>query len=1038
MTGHREEYYDKDALIERLTAGLLSTDQRVVFLVGSPISAPEKLNESGVPSVEGIIDLIRSEFHEIAQSDQLEIAIRASENRYQAAFSFLLGRRGQHAANEVIKRAVWKARRPVATLDVNAYLPSDTTSDEACRALDTDFDGWVLPRGVAALGELLAGYPEKFGKAVLTTNFDPLIEVSIGKLGGNYFRTVLHRDGNLSQTEGNGCHVIHLHGYWYGADTLHTPRQLNQPRPRLKASLGALLKTKILVICGYGAWDDTFTEALLELVADDAAFPEIIWTFKSESQPAPPKLLEQLAPGIDRGRVALYRGVDCTSFFPELLQRWNSIEKPSVTVRPSPPSSRFRMYIPSTIAEDNKLEISNALIEGDDGDRPPLVDICVGRDAELRELAESKYSICFITGFGGQGKSTIAAQYFSYAQKNDLFDFFIWRDCKEEAERFENQIISIIERLSNRSVTSNELAKQKMEVLADLLIKQAGNRKLLLVFDNVDHYVDLEKNKLTGNANEFAECFNRNPAECRVIFTCRPFIDFKSSTAITQKIEGLTLEAAVSLFAKRGAAATKVEVEDAYNTTRGHAFWLDLLAAQVAKNTPNVHLHDLLDEIRSGEGEIPTATLRSIWNTLQDRQQLVLKTMAETVRPETDSRVGEFLKGHLNFNQVMRALRSLRGLNLIVIKPRPGASDVLELHPLVREFVRRTFPRAERMSFIEAIMQVYQIFMGQHKAEMSTARSFLILQHWTESAELYVEAGKYQDAFDSLYDVREAFENSAPPGEFARTARLLFKKIDWAKYNSYNKFDAVVRAYLMILVHLGREDECAWLLEKYQSTVVSKDARYVHLCDLYCYMYWFRGEYAKAIEWGQKGKDLVDRSNVDTKYSTSHNLALSQRDSGIIDPALQYFLHGVQLKTVIDPDELDDAKGGHYYGNIGRCLHLMGQIDPAIICYRKSAVLIERGSSRHLTNQGYIRKWIGELLIMKNDYCVAKAFLEAAKQKWIIVAPPLVVGIDSALDKIRDNASGCRFLSSEDSERFFVAWIYGREAEFVPENGHVH
>src|SRR5207253_4932818 len=118
-------------------------------------------------------------------------------------------------------------------------------------------------------------------RSILTTNFDPLIEVAIQRAGGHYFRTMLHSDGNISQTEGNGCHVIHLHGYWHGCDTLHTTRQLSHPRPHLKDSLTHLLRNKLVVVCAYGAWDDAFTEALMDVVRDDTAYPEVIWTFYS-------------------------------------------------------------------------------------------------------------------------------------------------------------------------------------------------------------------------------------------------------------------------------------------------------------------------------------------------------------------------------------------------------------------------------------------------------------------------------------------------------------------------------------------------------------------------------------------------------------------------------------------------------------------------------------------------------------------------------------------------------------------------------------
>jgi hypothetical protein len=181
----------------------------------------------GVPGVDGVIELIRKEFE--GDSSQATAALQAFDhsgpNRYQAAFVFLQGRRGQQTANEIVRAAVLGAwiSTPLAIAGID-----QPSIDDTCRAREFDLAGWAINSGTEALGKLITRYPERFGRSLLTTNFDPLLEVAIRRAGGNYFRTTLHADGNLSQTEGTGCHVIHLHGYWYGSDTLHTSRQLSQ------------------------------------------------------------------------------------------------------------------------------------------------------------------------------------------------------------------------------------------------------------------------------------------------------------------------------------------------------------------------------------------------------------------------------------------------------------------------------------------------------------------------------------------------------------------------------------------------------------------------------------------------------------------------------------------------------------------------------------------------------------------------------------------------------------------------------------------
>ena len=277
--------------------------------------------------------------------------------------------------------------------------------------MDSDTQGWFVSPATENLGRLAANYPGRFGKSILTTNFDPLVEVAIRRAGGAYFRTTLHSDGNLSQTEGTGCHVIHLHGYWYGSDTLHTNRQLAQSRPRLRDSLGQLLRNKLVVVCAYGAWDDAFTVALIEVVGDDTAYPEIIWTFHQDKPHVDEQLSLRLERGIDRGRVNLYAGIDCHTLFPKLYQAWLRLE-------PEGPTRVVGPYNPVRVSQvlSAELEASHdkqTIVEGDVEDRPPIVEICVGREAELKSLKDSAAKIVFLTGLGGQGKSTLAARYFT-------------------------------------------------------------------------------------------------------------------------------------------------------------------------------------------------------------------------------------------------------------------------------------------------------------------------------------------------------------------------------------------------------------------------------------------------------------------------------------------------------------------------------------------------------------------------------------------------------------------------------------------------
>lgn len=246
-----QTYHELSDLVDRL-CNAAKKDRTVTFLVGSPLSLPDYEGGHGVPGVSGMIDLIRGELSGTdAEIEFAQILDGELANRYWKAFEFLHGRRGQEDVNRIVRTAVWQA------LDTKKWpsglpmkLPHEADS-ATCKALENDFDAWILPEAVDIFGNLLVTCSDTFGGVVLTTNFDPLIEVSISKHGGRFYRTVLHDDGNLGQTVGEGTHIIHIHGYWQGYDTLHTPQQLVHPRPQLRNSLARVVEESTLVVLGY-------------------------------------------------------------------------------------------------------------------------------------------------------------------------------------------------------------------------------------------------------------------------------------------------------------------------------------------------------------------------------------------------------------------------------------------------------------------------------------------------------------------------------------------------------------------------------------------------------------------------------------------------------------------------------------------------------------------------------------------------------------------------------------------------------------------
>ena len=496
-------------------------------------------------------------------------------------------------------------------------------------------------------------------------------------------------------------------------------------------------------------------------------------------------------------------------------------------------------------------------------------------------------------------------------------------------------------------------------------------------------------------------------------------------------LEGIDLSATQRLFEQRGAAAAAADIEEAHRVTEGHAFWLDLLAVQVAKRPLETPLDDLLDEIRTGRGPLPDKTLNSIWGTLKAREQLVLRGMAETVKPASEGEIGEYLRHELGYGKVIKALKALRALNLVVVKRPPNAPEVLELHPLVRRFVRQNFRRDEQISFINVIIGVYKRLIGAHRAQLGERPTLSILQYWTQNVELDVAAGKTADAFLTLVEATDAYMSSAYSREYCRTARLLLDSVNWvADHGKYRAFEGVFGAQVRILSYLGEHAEVDALLDGYDRTFVNKDARYINYCEMRSFSKWVRGRFSEASEWGRIGDELKKSSGVDTVHDVSHTLALALRDGGKPEEALPILLGGRQLSDVIDPEELDEKRGGAYYGNIGRCLHFMGQIDTALICYQKSALLVEKElAGEYILNQGYIRLWIAELLVARGQLRLAYVFSRASFLKWEHVYPAKGSTATQLADQIGKRLSQRGQFDDVKFERICLDWILGRSID---------
>lgn len=262
-------------------------DRKVVFLTGSGMSIPQ------VPSTADMIELFLDELGTAGNQLKPRLSTMSLSEQYQAAAEELKARRGDRGLSAAVKKAVLRALHP----DRASAL---TNPDEITHA------DWALPPAQRVLGELAGRIPRQQLGAVITTNFDPLTEAAFE--GSGVRIATLATPGNQAfpiESVLGVLPIIHLHGFWATTATLSTSMHLNTQRPNIERMLNRLLESSVLIVLGYGGWEDSFTRALSRMLEDgymSSLETEIIWLQHSgpESVAAHPLLSKiQGEPGVN-------------------------------------------------------------------------------------------------------------------------------------------------------------------------------------------------------------------------------------------------------------------------------------------------------------------------------------------------------------------------------------------------------------------------------------------------------------------------------------------------------------------------------------------------------------------------------------------------------------------------------------------------------------------------------------------------------------------------------------------------------------------
>lgn len=286
-------------------------DRRLVTLFGSGIS------NSVIPSVQNMLSLFRSYIPEgqLATFDQ-DVSAKTGATAYQTAASFLRRCRGDGVLARAIRIAVLSA-----CVDVTEEERRLTANDiECCRNLQGQ-GIWKVPAGYHKFAKFLSALPGNLRGPILTTNFDPLLEIALRQAGLESIAVPVGRDSVPTAEqlrEQSALPVFHLHGFWTSNSTLNTTSLLAAPRDRITSLLRQTFRKSIVLVLAYAGWQDMFMNCLSDLAHRaeemDLLEVEILWSsYETDTQAIFAN--RTLATLVNQPSFVLYLGIDANDLF---------------------------------------------------------------------------------------------------------------------------------------------------------------------------------------------------------------------------------------------------------------------------------------------------------------------------------------------------------------------------------------------------------------------------------------------------------------------------------------------------------------------------------------------------------------------------------------------------------------------------------------------------------------------------------------------------------------------------------------------------
>jgi hypothetical protein len=407
-----EDRFDLRARLESIRDG---AGGRLVSIVGSGMSL------GGMPSTEILADAFLNEIGEHSfESLRKRLAVDSTPSqRYQLAAQMVGRQRGDSALNSVIRKLVLDA-----CIDSDRAISDYTSAD--LRVLVRE-GRWKIPSAHRDFARFYAELPAAAQGPIITTNFDPFIEIALREVGVTADPHPIVFDdppGMAAIRNASAVPVIHIHGYFAESWSLNSILQLSAERPRLEEFLTQTMIGATVLVSGYGGWEDALMRVLERHAAHQTLLnAEVVWAAHTadptEIQQHP--ILSRLSqsPGFQ-----LFFGVDLRDLFTGLSAQVSTSRKKLVRGYLTLPAISKPSKTPRSFSEGARPNWSDAVR----GEWPVFESAKDLRSAVDSGLNERGGKIIAAIGPLGEGKSTGLMQVADSLSRDQPDWNVIWRD----------------------------------------------------------------------------------------------------------------------------------------------------------------------------------------------------------------------------------------------------------------------------------------------------------------------------------------------------------------------------------------------------------------------------------------------------------------------------------------------------------------------------------------------------------------------------------------------------------------------------------